>query len=100
MFRPLLRASPQRIRSVSQSISSLGHERGPGNGTYVVAREVVDRGLGQHGVVLELRLPQGRSVASNDDELGLASTEALEGGLVAESDPTKSACVALSVGAT
>ena len=72
---------------------------GSGYGTYVVAREMVDyakladgediacsathtRGLGQHGVVLELRFPERRSVASNDDELGLASTEALEGGLV------------------
>jgi hypothetical protein len=50
----------------------------------------VDRGLGKHSVVLELRLPQGRSVASNDDELGLASAQALKGGLVAESDPAKS----------
>jgi hypothetical protein len=49
---------------------------------------VVDRGLGQHGVVLELRLPQRRGVASDDDELRLAGTQALEGGLVAEGDPT------------
>jgi hypothetical protein len=49
----------------------------------------VDGGLGQHGVVLELRLPQRRSVASNDDELGLARAKALEGRLVSESDPAK-----------
>jgi hypothetical protein len=73
---------------VSQSISSLGRENGSGCGTYVVAREVVNRGLGQHGVVLELRLPQGRGVAGDDDELGLAGAEALQGGLVTESDPT------------
>ena len=65
----------------------------------------MDRGLGQHGVVwgnvsnafgvantalltLKLRLPQRRSVAGNDDELGLASSQALEGGLVAEGDLT------------
>ena len=73
--------------------------------TYVVSGEVVDRGLGKHGVVwcnvsnafgivntilltLKLRLPQRRSVAGNDDELGLASAEALEGGLVSEGDLT------------
>lgn len=46
----------------------------------------MDRGLGQHGVVLELRLAQRRSVSGNDDQLGLASTEGLEGGLVTEGD--------------
>jgi hypothetical protein len=45
------------------------------------------RGLGKHSVVLKLRLPQRRSVASNDDELGLAGSQALEGGLVAKGDP-------------
>ena len=35
----------------------------------------MDAGLGPHGVVLELRLPQRRSVAGNDDELGLSSSE-------------------------
>jgi hypothetical protein len=40
---------------------------------------VVDGSFGQHAVVLELRLAQRRSVASNDDELGLAGTEALQG---------------------
>jgi hypothetical protein len=54
--------------------------------TYVVASEVVDIGLGQHSVVLELRLAEGRSVGRNDDQLGLASAKGLEGGLVAESD--------------
>ena len=55
-------------------------------GTYVVAGEVVDGGLGQHAVVLELGLAERRSVASNDDELGLARAEGLEGRLVAEGD--------------
>lgn len=54
--------------------------------TYVGSREVVDGGLGQHGVVLEKRLAQRRSVLGDDDELGLAASEALEGGLVAEGD--------------
>lgn len=48
----------------------------------------MDRGLGQHGVVLELRLAERGSVAGNDDKLGLAGAQALEGGLVAEGDPT------------
>lgn len=32
--------------------------------TYVVAGEVVDLSLAQHGVVLELALAEGRSVAN------------------------------------
>jgi hypothetical protein len=54
--------------------------------TYVVAGEVVDGGLAEHGVVLELRLAERRGVAGNDDELGLAGAEGLEGGLVTKSD--------------
>ena len=46
----------------------------------------MDGGLGQHAVVLELGLAERRSVASNDDELGLARAEGLEGRLVAEGD--------------
>jgi len=66
----------------------------------------VDLGLGKHGVVLELGLAERRGVAcimsldvfskyrdlsiltSNDDELGLARTESLEDGLVAQGDLT------------
>ena len=44
--------------------------------TYV-AREVVDGGLGKHGVVLELRLAKRRSVARDDDKLGLSRTDGL-----------------------
>lgn len=54
--------------------------------TYVVATEVVDGSLGQHAVVLELRLAERRSVASNDDQLGLAGAEGLESRLVAQGD--------------
>lgn len=39
-----------------------------------------------HSVVLELRLAERGSVAGNDDELGLAIAERLEGALVAKSD--------------
>lgn len=58
--------------------------------TYVVASEVVDGSLGQHAVVLEFTLSQGRSVASDDDQLGLAGSERLEGRLVSEGDWQKS----------
>lgn len=54
--------------------------------TYVVAAEVVDGSLGQHAVVFELTLAERRSVASNDDQLGLAGTEALESRLVTQGD--------------
>lgn len=40
--------------------------------THVVAREVVNWSLGEHSVVLELRLAEGRSVGGNDNQLGLA----------------------------
>lgn len=35
--------------------------------TYVVSREVMNRGLGQHAVVLELRLAERGCVAGDDD---------------------------------
>jgi hypothetical protein len=47
MLRPL----SKRIRSVC---------------TYVVASEVVDIGLAEHSIVLELRLSQRRGVAGDD----------------------------------
>lgn len=45
---------------------------------------MVNSGLGQHGVVLKLRLSQGRSVAGNDNQLGLSLSERLESALVSE----------------
>jgi len=57
--------------------------------TYVVAGEVVNLGLGKHGVVLELRLAERGSVSSNDDELGLARAERLESRLVSHDDCMK-----------
>lgn len=47
---------------------------------------MVDVGLRQHGVVLELGLSERRSVASDDDELGLSGAEGLEGRLVSKGD--------------
>lgn len=40
--------------------------------TYVVSAEVMDIGLGQHGVVFKLTLSERRCVSGNDDELCLA----------------------------
>jgi len=40
--------------------------------------------LGEHGVVLDLRLAERRSVAGNDDQLALAAAQSLEGLLVAK----------------
>lgn len=52
-----------------------------GDKTYVVAVEVVDRSLGEHGVVLNLGLAERGAVASNENELGLSGAESLHGGL-------------------
>ena len=54
--------------------------------TYVVAVEVVDRDLGEHGVVLKLGLAQRRAVSGDEDELGLARAESLHGGLGTHGD--------------
>ena len=54
--------------------------------TYVVAIEVVHRGLCEHRVVLELGLAQGRAVGRDEDQLGLARAEGLHGRLVAHGD--------------
>jgi hypothetical protein len=45
----------------------------------VVATEVVDVGLAEHGVVLDLRLAERGDVGGDDDELGLAVPEGLQG---------------------
>jgi hypothetical protein len=60
--------------------------------TYVVAIEVMDGSLRQHGVVLKLGLAQGRAVGGDEDELGLAGAKSLHGGLVTHGD-----CRALAI---
>ena len=50
----------------------------------VVACVVVDTGLGQHGVVLDLRLAERRRVVGNDHQLALAVPQGFESLLVAE----------------
>lgn len=37
----------------------------------IVARVVVDASLGKHGIVLNLRLANGRAVVRDDDQLSL-----------------------------
>lgn len=54
--------------------------------TYVVSGEVVNLGLGQHAVVLELGLAERRGVAGDDDKLGLSRAQRLESRLVTEGD--------------
>ncbi len=95
--RLLLWAIPQELfvilevaRAASEKREVSLVESVRGCGTHVVASEVVDGSLGQHAVVLEFTLSQGRSVASNDDQLGLAGSQRLEGRLVSESDWQKS----------
>ena len=46
-----------------------------GTEVQAVALIVVDGGLGEHGVVLELRLSQGRAVVGDEDQLGYNSVE-------------------------
>jgi len=57
--------------------------------TYVVTGEVVNVGLAQHGVVLELTLAERRGVSGDDDKLGFARSEGLEGRFVSEGDCEK-----------
>ena len=52
--------------------------------THIVPSEVVDVCLGEHRVVFELTLAERGSVASNDDQLGLAGAKGLESRLVSE----------------
>lgn len=51
----------------------------------IVASVVVDTSLGQHSVVLNLRLADRGAVVGDDDQFGLAAAESLESGLVAQS---------------
>lgn len=46
----------------------------------------MDVGLGQHAVVLELRLAKRRGISGDDDELGLSGSQRLKGALVSKGD--------------
>lgn len=48
----------------------------------------MDRSLGQHGVVLQLRLAERGGVGSDDDQLGLTRAQSLHGRRSAQGDLT------------
>lgn len=48
----------------------------------------MDGGLGEHGVVLELRLAEGRGVGRDDDQLGLSGAQSLHSRLSTQGDLT------------
>jgi len=50
----------------------------------VVAVVVVHAGLGEHGVVLDLRFPKSGRVAGNDNELSFSQAKLLQGLLVSQ----------------
>lgn len=50
----------------------------------IVSVEMVHANFGQHGVVLNLRLPKWRAVVCDDDQLSLGVAQRLEDGLVAQ----------------
>lgn len=66
-----------------QDSHSTNSEHLTANGTQfvVTSLEVEDLGLGQHSVVLQLRLSQDRSVSCDDNQLSLTSSESLDSGL-------------------
>lgn len=49
---------------------------------------MVNRGLSQHSVVLELTLAQRRSVGSDNDQLGLTRAQSLHAGSSTQGDFT------------
>jgi len=60
-----------------------------GSKLVVVSSIVMDTSLGQHGVVLYLRLPQGWGVIGDDDQLGLSIPQGLDSLLVAKHKLTR-----------
>lgn len=82
---PQRKSLPQAVpNSICSSILASVNVSFGCDAPYVVSSKVMDVGLAQHGEVLQLGLSQWWGVASNDDELGLAGTDGLEGRLVSE----------------
>merc|ERR550525_151492 len=50
----------------------------------VVSRIMMDTGLGQHGVVFDLRLPERWGIIGNDHQLRLPHSQSFEGLFVAQ----------------
>ena len=63
------------LRSVVLRGNSPNTEKFPGSGSqgHICTSKVVNRGLGQHRVVLQLRFPQWRAVSSDQHKLGYRS---------------------------
>lgn len=72
-----------RVTSVQNGNDTNSEQSTNGSTQFVVTTlEVVDLGLGQHGVIFQLRLSQDWGVGSNDDQLGLTLSQSLNSGLV------------------
>lgn len=77
------RSQDVRVTSVQNGNDTDSEQLTDGSTQLVVTTlEVVHSGLGQHGVVLQLRLSQDWGVGGNDDQLGLALSQSLDSGLV------------------
>lgn len=74
-----------RVTDVQDSHGS-DSEQLTADGTQLVVTtlEVVDLSLGQHSVVLQLRLSQDWGVTGDDDQLSLTRSQGLDGRLVAQ----------------
>lgn len=72
-----------RVTSIQNSDNTDSEQLTDGSTQLIVTTlEVVHSGLGQHGVVLQLRLSQDWGVGGNDNQLGLALSQSLDSGLV------------------
>lgn len=74
-----------RVTGIQDS-QGTNSEQSTADGTQLVVTtlEVVDLSLGQHSVVLQLRLSQHWGVTSDDNQLGLTVSQGLDSGLVAQ----------------
>ena len=67
LFKQLLNELDKRYQGYIPNTEELS---GSGTKSNVGTSKVVDGGLGEHGIVLKLRLAEGRGVARNQDQLG------------------------------
>lgn len=71
-----------RVTGIKNSQGTDSEELTTGSSQLIVTTlEVVDVGLGQHGVVLQLGLSQDWGVGRDDNQLGLTLSDSLDGGL-------------------
>ena len=67
LFKRLINELDKRYQRYIPNTEELS---GSGTKSNVGTSKVVDGGLGEHGIVLKLRLAEGRGVARNQDQLG------------------------------